>query len=56
MKNVGFGAYFCCNGCLNEKSVAILSQNGSHFEESILQKAPGYRNSQIYEHIQKRLI
>ena len=26
MKNVGFGAYFCCNCRLNEKSV--LSQNG----------------------------
>ena len=28
MKNVGFGAYFCCSDRLNEKSVAILSQNG----------------------------
>ena len=28
MKNLGFGAYFCCNSRLNEKSVAILSQNG----------------------------
>ena len=28
MKNVGFGPYFCCNDRLNEKSVAILLQNG----------------------------
>ena len=55
MKNIGFGAYFCCNGRLNEKSVAILSQNGLILKR-VLQKAPGYRNSQIYEHIQKILI
>ena len=34
MKNVGFGAYFCCNDCLIEKSVAVLSQR-FHFERSI---------------------
>ena len=28
MKNIGFGAYFCCSDRLNEKSKAILSQNG----------------------------
>ena len=56
MKNVGSGAYFCCNGLLNEKSVSTFVTKRSHFEESILQKASGYRNSQIYEHIQKRLI
>ena len=28
MKNVGVGAYLCYNGRLDEKSVAILSQNG----------------------------
>ena len=28
MQNVGFGAYVCCNDRLNEKYVAILSQNG----------------------------
>ena len=56
MKNVGFGAYFCCNGRLNEKSVAILSQNGLILKRVFCKKAPGYKNSQIYEHIQKRLI
>ena len=28
MKNVGFGAYFYYSDRLNEKSMAILSQNG----------------------------
>ena len=27
MKNIGFGAYFCCSDRLDEKSKAILSQN-----------------------------
>ena len=29
MKHVGFGAYFCCNDRLNEKSVAICNKTVS---------------------------
>ena len=34
MKNVGLGAYCCCNDRLNEQYVAILSQNGLYSEKT----------------------
>ena len=57
IKNVGFGAYFCCNDRLNEKCVAILSQNGLILKRVFCKK---HRDTEIviilYEHIQKRLV
>ena len=48
MKNVGFGAYFCCNGRLNEKYVDILSQNGLILKRVFCKK---HRDTEIVKYM-----
>ena len=56
MKNVGFGAHFCCSDRLNEKSKAILSQNGLILKRVFCKK---HRDTEIVRYMnifRKKLI